>query len=203
MCIDGGQVVADHAVVFGGVGESLFRQVEAHFLADGALACRHFLYHCGVIDRIGHHRHMGVILGRGAHHGGAADVDVLDGVFKRAVRFRHRCGERVEVHDHQIDRRDIGAFHGSHMRAQVAPPENAAMNLGVQGFDPAIQHFRETGVVTHFDDRDAGLLQHAGGTAGGKNFHAELAQGLREFHYAGFVGDADKRAFDDCHIMVT
>ena len=43
-----------------------------------------------------------VVLGRGAHHGGTADVDVLDGVLQRAARAGDRGLEGVEVDHHDI-----------------------------------------------------------------------------------------------------
>jgi hypothetical protein len=51
-------------------------------------ACRpgaQFGQHGLVLRRIGEHRDVLPVLGRAAHHGRAADVDVLDGVLQRAA----------------------------------------------------------------------------------------------------------------------
>ena len=62
-------------------------------------AVGHTLGDQGVIGRIGDDGHGGVVLGRATHHGGAADVDLLDGVgFVGAGA--HGVGERVQVDDH-------------------------------------------------------------------------------------------------------
>ena len=51
-----------------------------------------------------HNGYITVVFRRGAHHGRATDVDVLNRILKRAVRPGHRRLKGVKVHDHQIDR---------------------------------------------------------------------------------------------------
>ena len=48
----------------------------------------------------------------------------------------------------------------------AATPEDAAVNFWVQGFDPAIHHFGETGVIRNFSHGDALIAQQATGAAG-------------------------------------
>ena len=60
----------------------------------------------GVIGGVGEHRDALVVLGRCAQEGDAADVDLLDGVRKRAARARDGRREGVQVADDDGDRGD-------------------------------------------------------------------------------------------------
>jgi len=88
---------------------------------------------------------------------------------------------------------------GHHCVVDVAPPEDAAVDLRVQGLHPAIHHLGKAGVVAHLGDGDAVFLQQSGGTAGGEDLHACLRQALGEFHHAGLVGDTDECSGDLAH----
>ena len=66
--------------------------------------------HARVVGRIDDHRDPLVVLGRRADHRRAADVDVLDDLLERRAA-RHRLAERVEVHDHEIDRDEARLLH--------------------------------------------------------------------------------------------
>ena len=50
-----------------------------------------------------HDAGMGVVLGAGANHGRAADIDVLDGVFQRAGVLGHGGLEGVQIDHHHVD----------------------------------------------------------------------------------------------------
>jgi len=50
------------------------------------------------------------VFGRGAHHGRAADVDVLDEVFKSYAGVGCRLFEGVEVNDDHVDGLDAGGL---------------------------------------------------------------------------------------------
>ena len=67
-------------------------------------------FHRRVIRRVNHHRHALVILRRAAEHGRPADVNVLNGVVQRRIRFGDRLLERVEIHHDEIDVRDALPF---------------------------------------------------------------------------------------------
>ena len=104
--VEAGQPVGDHAVVAGGVREGLLGQTEAGRQLQGAAVGLHFGEQRGVVCRIGDDGDAGVVLGRGADHGRAADVDVLDGVFQRHAGLGDGRGEGVEIDADQIDGRD-------------------------------------------------------------------------------------------------
>ena len=190
--VDGAQVVGDHAVVGGGVLEGLEHQGEA--LGVGQAAGLQAGQHVAVVTGVDHDGHVFVVLGGGADHGRAADVDVLDGVRQGAARLGHGGGERVEVDRHQVDRLDAVLGHDAVVDAAAA--KDAAVDFRVQGLHPAVHHFCEAGVVGHFDRGYAVVLQQLEGAAGGEDFHAEVYQFAGELKDAGLVGDADQGAAD-------
>ena len=178
------------------MGEGFHRQREARLVAElGAIGLE--LADDGrVVLGFGHDAHAAVlvamILGRGAHHGRAADVDVLDRVFQRAVGLGYGLLERVEIHHHEVDAADVVRGDRVHVFRKVAAREDAAMHLGVQGLDAAVEHLREAGVLGDVGDREAGFAQHAGGAAGRQQLDAERGEFAGEIEHAAFVGNTDQ-----------
>ena len=119
-----------------------------------------------VVERIDDHRHAVVILRRGAHHRRPADVDVLDRVLEAAAGLRDGRGERIEVHDDEIDRLDAVLLHDGVVDA--APAEQAAMDLRVQRLDAPVHDLGKAGDGRHVGDRDALRTQQRRGAAGGE-----------------------------------
>ena len=70
---------------------------------------------------------------------------------------------------------------------EIAPGQNAAMHLGVQGLHAAIQHLRKTGDLGHLFDRQALLCQQFGGAARGNQANVQGVQGTRQLNDARFV----------------
>jgi hypothetical protein len=70
------------------------------------------------------------------------------------------------------------------------------MHLGVQGLDPAVEHFGEAGVVGDVGDLEAGIAQQLGGAAGGEQLDAELGQAAGKIDRAALVGNAEQRLCD-------
>ncbi len=94
---------------------------------------------------IGRCQHADVVpvLGRGTQHGRAADIDVLDGLFQRAIGFGDGRFEGIEIQHQQVDRRDAQLGHDCVIGAAAA--EQAAMDLRVQGLDAAVHDFGKAG----------------------------------------------------------
>jgi hypothetical protein len=64
-----------------------------------------------------------------------------------------------------------------HVLGQVAARQQAAVHLGVQGLDAAVQHFGEAGDLGHLGHGQALVGQQLGGAAGGDELHAQRVQG--------------------------
>ncbi len=112
--------------------------------------------HLPVMRGCGEHGDGIVVLGGRADQGRAADVDVLDAIGKGGAA-RHRGFERVQVDGDEVDRGDVVLCHLRDMFGQVAAAEDAAVDLRHQGFDAAVEDFREAGVFGDFLHRHAGL----------------------------------------------
>jgi hypothetical protein len=112
-----------------------------------------------------------VVLGCRTDHGRAADVDVLDGGRQVAAWLVDGGFERVQVDRNQVDRLDAVLVHDGVV--DTATAEDAAVDFRVQGLDPTVHHFGETGVVRHFHCGNAVVLQQLEGPAGGEDLDAE------------------------------
>ena len=115
-----------------------------------------------------------MVLGRRAQQGGAADIDILHGVFQIAFWARNRLFEGIEVDRHQVYGGYAVFLHGAHVAVEVAPSQESAVDLGMQGLDAAVKHFRETGVVRYLLHRYTGGTQQFRSTAGGQNIDTQL-----------------------------
>ena len=116
-----------------------------------------------------------MVLGGGADHRRAADVDVLDAVVV-AGALRHRRLERIEVDHQEIDRPDAVRRHRRRVFLVVADRQQPAMHLGMQRLDPAVHHLGKAGQLRHVHDRQAGVLDRLGGAAGGDELDAVLGK---------------------------
>ena len=96
---DGGVVVADAVVGGGGQGK-------AHVVGQAAFSLE-LGQHRFVLTGVGDHAHVFPVFGGAAHHGGAANVDVFNGVFQLAAGFGNRSFKGVEVDHQQIDRGNV------------------------------------------------------------------------------------------------
>src|SRR5690554_31536 len=188
------QVVGDGTVVTGGVFEGLYRQVEACVVAELAIVAVELFQHPAVVGSVDYDGDIVVVLGRSTDHGGAADVDVLNGGGQIAIRIGHGVFKRVQVHHHHVDGVNAVLAHDGIIGTATA--QNATVDLRVQGFYPAVHHFRETGVVGHFSDRYVVFLEQAECAASGEQLNAAFSQGTAKIDDAGFITHADQGATD-------
>ena len=77
------------------------------------------------------------------------------------------------------------------MFGQLAARQDPAVDLGMQGLDPAVENFRETGDFADADGLDTFFFQQLLRTSGGDDFPAEVDQAADEIHQAGLVTDTD------------
>ena len=147
--------------------------------------------HLVVLVRAGDDGHGFEILGRGAHHGGSANVDVLDRVLETAIGIRGDLFEGIEVDHRHVDARDVLLRH--HGLVGTGATQQAAVYLGVQGFYAPAHNFRRTGVVGDLGDFEPGLGQRSGRPAGAEQAVTHCQQPRGEFDDAGFVRHAEQR----------
>ena len=128
-------------VVLGGVPKGQRRQPLP--LGEGEAAAPHRGQHAVVAERIGHHRHAGVVLRRRAHHRRSADVDLLDALVDARAGL-HRLAERIQVDHHQFERRDAELLERRGVLGLAQVGQQPGVHPRVQGLDPAVEHLRET-----------------------------------------------------------
>ena len=130
----------------------------------------------------------------GADHRRASDINVFDCLIPGDTRFGHRFPERIKVHHHQIDGRDVLLLEISLMGGISTLSEDAAVHPWVQRLHPSAKDLRCAGVLGHASYRKTSFLQDFGGaTAGEKCITMGAMQRLRQRHNAVFVGHAQQR----------
>ena len=155
-----------------------------------------------IVGRVGDDGNARGVLSGGAQHGGATDVDVLDGVREGDVGLGDGLLELIEVDDDEVDHADAMLRGLGHVLLVIAAGKQAAVHLGVQGLDATIHHLGESRVLLDGDDVDAGVREHAGRAAGRNHLDAELIlERLDELDDTGLVSDRDERPLDGtlCH----
>ena len=74
--------------------------------------------------------------------------------------------------------------------------ENAAVNLGVEGLEPAVEHFGEARNFGNVSDGQSGLAQKPRRAAGGDDFRAERNQRAGKLNDSFFISDTN----EDTHL---
>ena len=147
-------------------GHRPWRRASSAAQGRRAAMLRQLGQHRGVILGLDHHGDVGVVLGGGADHRRAADVDVLDAVVvSRALRDRRL--ERIEVDHQQVDRPDAVRGHRRRVLLVVADRQQPAVHLRVQRLHPAVHHLGKAGQLRDVHHLEPGILQRLGGAAGG------------------------------------
>ncbi len=74
----------------------------------------------------------------------------------------------------------------------LAQVQDAAVDLGMQRFHPAIQHLREAGEVGNIAYREPGLAQGPRRTSGRNQFHVHAGQLAGEIDQASLIRNTQK-----------
>ena len=167
--VGAGEEVGDRPIVAGRVGKRLAGQAAAQ-LERGAAVGRDLIENLRILGRVGGDRGEGVVLRRRPDQRRPADVDLLDGLFLRDALPRHGGLERIEVHHHQLEGEDAVLGQRLHVLGIVVAAEDSAVDLRMEGFQPAVHHFGEAGVLGDVADGDALALQVFSGSAGAEDF---------------------------------
>ncbi len=189
LTVNGTQIIGNGAVIAGGVFEGLDCQGETVCRRHTALMFCHRLKHLFIIIAIDHNGDGGMILGGGAHHRGAADIDIFDGLRQSAVRIADGMCKGIQVDGYQVDSTDAMLIHDGII--DTPSTQDTAVDLGVQGFQAAVHHLREGSIIRDFDDRNSLLFQQPSGAAGGEYLNVHLVQAAGKIDNAAFVRDAD------------
>ena len=115
---------------------------------------------------IGDDGHGGVILRCRPDQCGPADVDLLDELVERGSLALGRGGERVQIDDHELERRDPGR---EQRLAVLLPPtigEDAGVDRRVKRLDAPVEDLAKARHRAHVGDRQACVPQGARRTAG-------------------------------------
>lgn len=191
--VGGGEPGGDGHVVRGGVLEGLGGEPLAGGQIEAALLDR--IEDIRVPRGAGHDRDGGVVLGGGADHRRAADVDLLDTLVGRGARG-DGLPERVEVDDHEAEwlHAELGKLFAVRLEPQVG--EDPGVHARVQGLDPAVQALGEAGELLDLGDRHSGRGDLRGGRAGGNQLHTRLVQPTGELLQTRLVINTDQRSPD-------
>ena len=137
-----------------------------------------------------------MVLGGGADHRRAADVDVLDDLGVGGAALGGGALERVQVHAHQVDELDGVLLGGAEVLVVVAHREQPGVELGVQRLDPAVHDLGKAGEIGDRAHADPVLDQRPRGAAGGDDLDPQLGEAAGELDDPGLVGDRQQRALD-------
>ncbi len=122
-----GQIARHHRVIARGVRKYLRGESGAQRQRGLALMRRQLFQQGGVVCRVYDDRYGIVVLRRGAQHGGAANIDVLDSLGVAAVGARNSFSKRIKIDYQEVDRRYLMQRH--HRVVHSAAPEQTAVNL--------------------------------------------------------------------------
>ena len=188
--------VGDHEVVVGRAVERLGSEVAQRVVAELAAGRPHLFEQRVVVVVAGDDGDAGVVLGGGADHRGAADVDVLDDDLVLDAAPAGDLLERVQVADDHVDGLDPVLGDGAHVLGHVAAREDAGHQLGVHGLDAAVEHLGKAGDLFDQRDRDARVLEQLRGAAGGDDLDAHVGEAFRKRFEAALVEHRDEGSLD-------
>ncbi len=145
----------DHTVVTRSGGIGFAREVQTRGQRK-LLAIRFQFFGDGVVvRRIGDHRHAFKILCGRTHHSRPADINVLDQFARREAGARSSGFEGIQIHHHQINRRDAVLLHGLLIARFAAAIQDSAVHLGMQRLHAPAEHFRPPGKFRNIAHRVA------------------------------------------------
>ena len=120
------QVVGNGSVVAGSVLKGLHSQIKPRRLGCTAIRCN-LRQHAAKVFVAHKDGHIAVILGCRSHHGGAAYIDIFNGVSQRAVWVVDGRFKGIKVDDNKVDRRDLIVRHD--LVVFAASAENPAVDF--------------------------------------------------------------------------
>ena len=148
---------ADRGVIGAGSGIGSCRQLFAKLIGGRPAICLYFFHHLGVVSGVDDNRYKGMIFGRSADQGGAADVDIFDAVVESCA-LGNGFLEWIKIDRQKIYGRDVVLFHRRLVFSVAAHCKQAAVDGRLQSLDPAIHDFWKTSMFGNLDNRDTGVV---------------------------------------------
>ena len=193
-----GEGVGDGRVIGGGGGKGLLGEHPMSLQRELAIVFK-FDGDGFVVGGRGDDGDILKVFGRRANHGGSANVDVLDELLEVHAGLAGGLFKGVEIDHQHINGLDAMFTDGSDVRGIGAHVQNASVNLGVESFDAAVEHFGEAGEVADIAHGETGVTQHSGGASGGDQFNTLSGEPPGKFDQACFVGNAQDGTFNFRH----
>jgi hypothetical protein len=154
---DGTEVVGNRTVIAGRVLKDFHGQRITSGIRHRVVPGTHLIQHRCIVLAVHQHRYRRMVLGGCTQQGRAAYIDILDRRRQVAAGARHRLFKGIQIHCHEVDGHDAVVLH--HGVIDTPASEYAAVDLRMQGLDPAIHHFRKPGKVRNLDYRHALVSQ--------------------------------------------
>src|SRR6202451_56332 len=82
------------------------------------------------------------------------------------------------------------------VRLVRAAVQNSSMHIGMQSFDPAVEHLGKSSEFGNISYGDVGIAQQLGRSRRRNQFHTQAGELAGEIDESGFVGDAENGALD-------
>lgn len=130
-----------------------------------------------------------VVLGGGADHRRAADIDVFDDAFARFA-LGDRALEGIEVDNHEVDRDPADALEIS--RVDLSTRENAAVHPRVKCLDAPVHHLGRTCITLDGPDGNPLGLESLRGSTARQDRHSALSETPSQRGETTLVGDRDQ-----------
>ena len=137
--------------------------------------------------RIDHDRDRSVIFSRRTNHGRTTDINVLNGIFKGAIRFGDGLCERIKIDHNQIDGANLIRLGLLKMAGVITAIQNATMNLRMQRLHATTKDLRAAGIGGDIDHGYISTTQCAGRSTGAQKFNAGLDQTLGKRNQSGLI----------------
>jgi len=112
-----------------------------------------------IVGGIGDNDDAAKVLRRRPDHGGAADVDVLQGLLQGNPRLLNGLLKGIQVDGNDINQPDTVDVELVQVGLQVSPGQEPSVDLGVKRLYPAVQDLRGAGVIGNLNYLKPGVAE--------------------------------------------
>src|SRR4029077_12880321 len=126
-----------------------------------------------------------------ANHRGPTDVNILNCVGQCHLWFGDGSFERVQIHNHHVDRLKAAFARFGLVLWVAALEEKTAMHTRMQRLDPTVENLWKSGEFGILAHRNLFLPQKVRRSASGNDVHTLPLEPARKRSNTGFVGDGN------------